>query len=204
MSEKGLVYVISGPSGSGKGTVVEVLRKLCPGLGVSISATTRAPRENEAEGVHYYFKSREEFESLIADGEVIEHTIYNNNYYGTLRAEVKRIIEGGRDVLLEIEVDGGGQIKRLMGDECVLIMLVAPSAAEQERRLRARGTESEEVIAARVERAKAEVREAVNYDYIVVNETDGQEECARRIMAIMDSAHLTESRMIGFLDEYFR
>jgi len=165
----GIVFVISGPSGSGKGTVVEVLRGIYDGAEVSVSATTRKPREGEVDGVNYYYKTREEFENLIRNGEVLEHTEYNGNYYGTLKSEAERITGSGRDLLLEIEVDGGGQVKRLMGDRCVTVMLVAPDSAELERRLRGRGTETDDVIKGRLMRAREELLEAPNYDYVVVN-----------------------------------
>jgi len=199
----GLVFVISGPSGSGKGTVVNILREICPNAGLSISATSRKPREGEAEGVNYYYKTREEFEALIEAGEVLEHTEYNGNYYGTLKSEVQRITAEGHDVILEIEVDGGGQVERLLGDNCILVMLIAPSAEEQEARLRGRGTESEEVIQGRLARAKAEIREAVNYDYVVVNENGKIRECAEEIMAIMKAEHRRTSRMSEYISEYF-
>lgn len=199
----GVVFVISGPSGSGKGTVVEILREIYPDAGVSISATSRKPREGEIEGVNYYYKTREEFEKLIEDDEVLEYTEYNGNYYGTLRSEVRRIIAEGKDIILEIEVDGGAQVKRLMGDDCVTIMLIAPSAEEQERRLRGRGTETDEVIAGRLERATAEIHEAVNYDYVVVNENGGTEECAATIMAIIKAEHKKSRRMMNYISEYF-
>jgi len=200
---RGVILVISGPSGSGKGTVVEELRSLYPNVGVSVSATTRQPREGEAEGVNYYYKTREEFEKLIEDGEVLEYTQYNGNYYGTLKSEARRITGEGKDLILEIEVDGGGQIKRLMGDEAATIMLIAPSAEEQERRLRGRGTETEEVIQARLLRAKEEIKEAVNYEYIVVNETGKARECAEEILAIIMAEHRNNYRMMKYIREYF-
>ena len=203
MSKRGIVIVISGPSGSGKGTVVKELRGICPTMQVSVSATTRLPREGETNGVEYYFKTREEFEGLIERGEVLEYTQYNGNYYGTLKSEAERIISAGDDLILEIEVDGGGQIKRLMGNECVSVMLIAPSAAEQESRLRGRGTESEEVIQGRLARAKAEIREAVNYDYVVVNESGKQAECAETILAIIKAEHFRTERMSSYIAEYF-
>ena len=166
---KGIVIVISGPSGSGKGTVVEQLRKIYPNAGVSVSATTRQKRTGEVDGVHYHYKSREEFEKLIESGEVLEHTTYNGNYYGTLRSEAEKIVNSGRDLILEIEVDGAGQIKKLLGDECTAVMLIAPDYAELERRLRGRGTDSEEAILNRLATARKEISLAPMYDYIVVN-----------------------------------
>ncbi len=199
----GIVFVISGPSGSGKGTVVELLRSIYPDAGVSVSATSRLPREGEKEGVSYYYKSKEEFESLIEAGQVLEYTQYNGNYYGTLKSEVERITAEGKDVILEIEVDGGGQVQRLLGNRCVRIMLIAPSAQEQERRLRDRGTESEEVIQGRLARAKAEILEAKNYEYVVVNETDRTKECAEEILAIIKAEHRQSDRMMEYIREYF-
>jgi len=129
--KKGLVFVVSGPSGSGKGTVVEELKKIAPNIGVAVSATTRAPRPGEAEGVTYYYKTREEFEALLAAGEILEHTEYSGNLYGTLKSEARKVIGEGRDLILEIEVDGGGQVKRLLGDACVLVMQLGPNAGER-------------------------------------------------------------------------
>ncbi len=203
MKKEGIIFVISGPSGSGKGTVCEVLRKINPDTAISVSATTRSPREGEIDGVSYHFITRDRFEELIRDGEVLEYTQYNGNYYGTLRSEAEKIISAGRDLILEIEVDGGGQIKRLMGDRACGIMLIAPDAAEQESRLRGRGTESEEVIMGRLARAKEEIKEAPNYDYIVINETGKTEECAEEILAIMKAAHFSYSRMKQVTDHYF-
>ena len=200
---KGIVVVISGPSGSGKGTVVEELRRIHPAAGVSVSATSRSPREGEENGVHYYFKTREEFEELIRNGEVLEHTVYNGNYYGTLKAEAERIIDSGRDLILEIEVDGAGQIKRLLGEKCATVMLIAPDAAEQERRLRGRGTESEDVIRGRLERARAEIALAPEYDYVVVNGQDQVSACAAEIASILLAERRRSARMRHVTDHFF-
>ncbi|MGN1409045.1 MAG: guanylate kinase [Eubacteriales bacterium] len=200
---KGMVIVISGPSGSGKGTVVEELRRIYPKAGVSVSATTRQPREGEIDGVHYHYKTRDEFEELIKNGEVLEYTEYNGNYYGTLKSEAERIVGGGDDLILEIEVDGAGQIKKLLGDKCAAVMLIAPNAVEQEKRLRGRGTESEDVIQGRLERAKEEVRLAPMYDYIVVNENGKAKECAQTVMSIIISEHRRYARQEEFIKHYF-
>ena len=201
--EKGLLFVISGPSGSGKGTIVEELRKIAPNIGVAVSATTRAPRPGEVDGVTYHYKTREEFEALLAAGEILEHTEYSGNLYGTLKSEAEKVIGAGRDLILEIEVDGGGQVKRLLGEDCVLIMLLAPDAAEQERRLRDRGTETEEKIRMRMEKAHTEIAVAGEYEYLVLNETGKQEECAENLLAILKAAHLTYPRMRHITDHYF-
>ncbi len=203
MNREGIIFVISGPSGSGKGTVCEELRRINPDTAISVSATTRSPRAGEVDGVSYHFITRERFEELIEAGEVLEYTQYNGNYYGTLRSEAERIVSEGRDLILEIEVDGAGQIKRLLGDRVCGIMLIAPDAAEQEARLRGRGTESEEVIRGRLDRAKEEIKEAPNYDYIVINETGKTAECAADIVAIMKSAHYVYGRMKAVTDHYF-
>lgn len=200
---KGIVIVISGPSGSGKSTVVEQLRKIYPNAGVSVSATTRQKRTGEVDGVHYHYKSREEFEKLIESGEVLEHTTYNGNYYGTLRSEAEKIVNSGRDLILEIEVDGAGQIKKLLGDECTAVMLIAPDHKELERRLRGRGTDTEEAILNRLATARKEISLAPMYDYIVVNENGKVEECAENIVAIIKAECQKYSRRENFISHYF-
>ena len=200
---EGIIFVISGPSGSGKGTVMEILKELYPEAGLAVSATTRAKRDYEEEGREYFFKTREEFERLLDAGEILEHTVYNGNYYGTLKSEADRILGEGADLLLEIEVDGAGQIKRLFGERAVSIMLIAPSGEEQARRLRGRGTDSEEVIAARVKRAYEEIRQAPFYDYVTVNENDRARECAEGILSIIRAEHKKSRRMAGYIHDYF-
>lgn len=165
--KKGLLIVVSGPSGCGKGTVLgEIKDKL--GLCYSVSATTRAMREGEVDGVNYHYLQKSQFEKLIAEDKVLEYTTYCGNYYGTLREEVENKRNQGQDVLLEIEVVGAANVKRLCPD-AVLIFIAPPSIHELERRLRKRGTETEEVIAERVSQAEREIKCAENYDYIIVN-----------------------------------
>lgn len=203
MNEKGLIIVVSGPSGSGKGTVVKELLATDKKVGLSVSATTRAPRPQETEGVHYHFMSKERFRTLLDNGEIVEHTEYSGNDYGTLRSEIERVTGTGLDLILEIEVEGAMQIKKLYGERAVLVMLIAPNAAEQERRLRNRQTESEAVIAARLERTRYELSLAPQYEYILVNETDGLTECAENLSHIIRAARQSRTRMEPVLDAYY-
>jgi len=204
MNKKGMLIVISGPAGSGKGTVVSLLREMLPDLGLSISATTRGIREavGEKDGVHYYFITRDDFEDALSRGEILEHTVYNGNYYGTPKAEVERVLSSGRDMILEIETDGAMQIKRLYPD-AVTVMLLPPDFATLEARLRGRGTEKEEDILTRLNKARAEVPLADRYDYVVVNATDGARKCAEDIASILRAEHLRPSRQKHITDNFF-
>ena len=168
MKRKGLLIVLSGPSGCGKGTMVaEILRR--GGCAVSVSATTRAPREGEENHVHYHFISKEEFRQRIAADGLLEYAEYCGNYYGTPRAEVDAMREEGKNVILEIEVQGGLQIREKCPD-AVLIFTIPPSIEELRRRLHKRGTETEDVIETRISRAKEELPIARQYDYIILND----------------------------------
>lgn len=203
MNEKGLIIVVSGPSGSGKGTVVRELLQKDNRVGLSISATTRAPRPGETDGEQYFFISKERFQTLLAEGEIVEHTEYSGNFYGTLRSEIERVTDTGRDLLLEIEVEGAMQIKKLYGTRAVLVMLIAPNAAEQQRRLRERQTETDEVIRARLERTKYEMGLAPQYEYILVNETGRLAECTETLSTIIRAARQSLERMQPTLDTYY-
>ncbi len=178
---KGLLIVLSGPSGSGKGTVRDVLMRGRDFV-YSVSATTRAPRVGETDGVDYHFITREDFEGRIRDGEMLEYTVYNGNYYGTPLHEAMRILDEGRNLILEIEVEGAMNVKRLYPD-AVLIMLLPPSFSVQAARLRGRGTESEEVIEGRLARTREELRYLPRYDYIVYNREI--EACADEILSVI-------------------
>lgn len=199
---RGMLIVISGPAGSGKGTVVKELRSQLPGLGLSVSATTRSPRPGEEDGVHYYFMSRDDFEEALSHGEILEHTVYCGNYYGTLRSEVERVLSGGHDLILEIEADGAMQVKRLFPDT-ITIMLIPPDSQVLEARLRGRGTETDDVILARLRRAREEIVISEKYDYIVVNKDNGVAECARDIAGILAAEHLRSSRMKPVTSRFF-
>ncbi len=200
--KKGLIFVISGPSGSGKGTVVKLLREMVPTLGFSVSATTRAPRPGEEDGVNYYFITRERFEELLRNGMILEYTEYSGNYYGTLKSEAERVLSDGRDIILEIEVEGALQVKDILPEDTVTIMLIAPDKAELERRLRGRGTETDDVIATRLSRAVTELSLAEKYDYVVVNETNKSDSCAEQIKGIISSEHAKYHRMKDTVDSY--
>ncbi len=185
---KGILFIISGPAGSGKGTVVKEIINNHKDIALSVSATTRKPRPGEENGVHYYFISKEEFEGRIERGEILEYTTYCDNYYGTPLKEVKRALNYGQDIILEIEVDGAMQVKKKVRNS-VAIMLTPPDGETLERRLRNRGTETEEVIKWRLARAKEEILLLPKYDYSVVNEDGKITECADLIYDIIKAEH---------------
>jgi guanylate kinase len=194
-AREGLLIVISGPAGSGKGTVLRRIfdsSKHGREFAFSVSATTRAPRPGEVDGVNYHYLTREDFEARIARDELLEYTEYCGNFYGTLKKETEAVLESGKNLILEIEVEGAMNIKRLCPDSAVLIMLLPPSYAIQEQRLRGRATETEEVIKRRLERTKEEMEYLPEYDYVVYNYDGQAEECAREIEGIV---HAEKSAM---------
>ncbi len=191
MAGKGLLLVVSAPSGGGKGTILKELFAQDDNLRLSVSATTRAPRPGEEHGKQYYFISREEFESLISQNKMLEHAEYVGNYYGTPRDPVEEWLAAGNDVVLEIEVQGGAQVKKLM-PECVSIFILPPSMKVLEERLRGRGTEAEETVQKRLSTARREIPQAKEYDYIVFN--DRLEDAVDDIQAILRAEKLKYSR----------
>ena len=200
--EKGLLVVVSGPAGSGKGTVNQILREL-PDYAFSVSATTRAPRPGEVDGVNYHYISVEEFEKRIRADELLEYTKYCGNYYGTLKKETEAVWESGRNLILEIEVEGAMNVKRLCPDSAVLIMLLPPTYAVQEQRLRGRATETEVVILKRLERAKEEMEYLSQYDYVVYNHDGRAEECAGEINGIVRAEKHSIRRNPDAKDRFF-
>ena len=198
--KRGLLFVISGPSGCGKGTVVSLLEKQHD-FAVSVSATTRAPRDGEIDGVHYHFWTAERFEEAIAGGEMLEYTLYSGSkkYYGTPKARIAEQLESGRDVILEIEVDGAMQVKKRM-PEAILIFMVPPSMKALRERLIGRGTESADVIEARMNRAYEELKLAHDYDYILVNGENSAEETAQKLLGIAAAEKLRASRNTDFIN----
>ena len=185
--KKGTLTIISGFSGAGKGTVMKaLLAKYSDQYALSISATSRKPREGELDGREYFFKTKEEFEELIAQGKLIEYAKYVDNYYGTPAEYVEEQRQAGKDMILEIEIQGALQVKEKY-PEAMLIFLTPPSIPELKKRLIGRGTEEMSVIDARLKRAKEEARFMEQYDYIVVNDT--VEECVERIHRLIQSQH---------------
>ncbi|GGN96005.1 guanylate kinase [Saccharibacillus kuerlensis] len=183
---KGLLIVLSGPSGVGKGTVCSALRKRLPGLVYSVSATTRSPREGEQHGVNYFFKSQEEFREMIAGNQLLEYAQYVDNFYGTPRDFVEQTIEAGNDIILEIEVQGALKVKETF-PEGVFIFLTPPSLKELKDRIVGRGTETESVIHNRLSVAEEEIALMRHYDYAVVN--DEVDKACMRIESIIVAEH---------------
>ena len=179
--KKNVLAVISGPSGVGKGTVIKKMFELCPGLCESVSCTTRAPRAGEVDGKDYFFIPKERFEQMISRGELLEYSAHFENYYGTPKAFVEEKLEMC-DVILEIDVDGALMVKK-SHPSAVLIMITPPDMQELERRLKKRGTESDEKIALRISRAEYELSKSDKYDYCVVN--DDVTRAAESILAII-------------------
>lgn len=183
---KGTLYIITAPSGCGKGTLLgDAVKK--HGLCYSVSATTRSPREGEIDGVHYFFKSREEFSDMIKNDEFLEYAEYCGNLYGTPRAAVERLISEGKDVLFEIEVQGALNLKKKL-PEAVSVFIMPPSVKELKRRLLKRGTEAEETVNKRLQKAKSEIPAAESFDYVIVN--DRLEDAQKELDAVIVAARL--------------
>ena len=198
MKQKGILIVISGFSGAGKGTLVKALLQKYDNYALSVSMTTRAPRPGERDGVEYFFSTREEFEKAIAEDGLVEYATYCDNYYGTPRAYVEEQLSEGRNVILEIEIQGALKIKEKF-PESLLIFITPPNAAELKRRLENRGTETAEVIAKRLARACEESEGVEAYDYIVIN--DILEECVENVHDLVDAARQAPVRRKEFIKE---
>ena len=196
--KKGILLVVSAPSAGGKGTILKELFRQDGNLRMSVSATTRQPRPGEENGKDYYFMSREEFQELVAGGRMLEHAEYVGNCYGTPREPVEEWLAQGLDMVLEIDVQGGAQIKRLAPD-CVSVFITPPSMEVLEKRLRDRGTEDDETVRKRLAAAREELPHAEDYDYIVVN--DRLEDAVEDMLAILRSEKRKYVRNPGFVQQ---
>ena len=192
MAKKGMLIVLSGPSGSGKGTIISKLLAQRDDTVLSISMTTREPREGEIDGVHYYFTSRDDFEKMQSLGAFLESAEYNGNYYGTPESNVRNWLAEGKNVILEIEVQGAEKVMDYRSD-LVSVFITIPSMEELYRRLKGRGTESEETIQKRMAVAKRELQRAFRYDYVVIN--DEVDLAVERINTIIEAEQMRFARM---------
>lgn len=196
---RGLIVAVSGPSGVGKGTVLarveELLEQADPGsVGHSISVTTRAPRGQEKDGVEYFFRTKEQFEQMIKDDEIVEYDTYVDNYYGTPAGPLKEMVTKGQDVLFDITIEGSLALNRKFDVDTVTIFILPPSMEELENRLRGRGTETEEKVRKRLAQAKEEIGRAGEFEYLVTN--GDVDTAARQIVAIITAEKLKASKNI--------
>lgn len=198
MKREGILVVLSGFAGTGKGSVVHGLMEQYEQYALSVSMTTRKPRPGEEEGVSYFFVDRERFEEEIKDGGLIEYASYCDNYYGTPKKYVQQQLKEGRDVILEIEIQGALKVKKQF-PTALLLFIVPPSAAELKRRLVSRGTETPEVIEKRMKRAAEEAEGIDEYDYIIIN--DSLEDCIRKTHEVINAARSTPVRNEAFIKE---
>ena len=198
MNRKGILVVVSGFSGVGKGTLMKLLTERYGQYALSISATTRSPRAGEEDGREYFFRTREAFEELIANDQLVEYAEYCGNYYGTPREYVESQMEQGRDVILEIELQGALKIKKKF-PKALLLFIVPPDAKTLLDRLRGRNTETEDVIQKRLARAAEESEGIEQYDYIIVN--DDLDTCVKQVHELIQSAHCKKSHNTAFIKE---
>ncbi len=197
-NRRGNLFVVSGPSGAGKGTVCKALLQKRDDVVMSVSATSRAPRPGEEDGVHYFFLTEDAFREKIDNGQMLEHAVFCGNYYGTPKAYVDEMLDAGKNVILEIEVQGAMQV-RAKHPEGVYIFILPPSMQELRSRLVGRGTETADVVEARLKTAEREFKYIEKYNYIVLN--DDIDKAAERFSAIMDAERCRMERNIDFIEE---
>jgi guanylate kinase len=200
LKRRGLLFVLSSPSGAGKSTIARMILEADDGIGLSVSATTRPIRAGEEDGADYHFVSNDEFDTLVASGAFLEWAHVFGHRYGTLKSEVMKQIESGRDVLLDIDWQGTQQLKQVDPD-IVRVFILPPSMEELERRLRFRATDSDEVIASRMARAAAEISHWAEYDYVFIN--DDAEHCRKLVHTVLKAERLKATRRI-FLHDFVR
>jgi guanylate kinase len=199
MQRRGLLIILSSPSGAGKSTLSKRLMAWDSTLGFSVSATTRLPRPGEVDGRDYYFRTRDQFEASVAGGEMLEHAEVFGNFYGSPRAPVEEAIHQGRDTLFDIDWQGGQQIRNsTLGKDVVSIFILPPSIAELERRLRARGQDSDEVIRARMAKSEAEISHWAEYDYVLIN--DDLDRAESDLRTIVTAERMRRDRQPGLSD----
>ena len=201
MQRKGLLIILSSPSGAGKSTLAKRLMLWDPTLRFSVSATTRAPRPGEEDGREYYFRSRAEFQTMVAAGDMLEHAEVFGNFYGSPKAPVEKAMAEGRDTLFDIDWQGGQQVKQAMSSNVVSSFILPPSMAELERRLRTRGQDSDEVIAGRMAKSEAEISHWAEYDYVLINNDLDQAEAD--LITILSAERMRRDRQPG-LSEFVR
>lgn len=201
MAEKGMLIVVSAPSGTGKGAIIERLLADDPNIRHSVSATTRNPRNGETNGVSYFFKEKKDFERMIANDELLEWDEYCGNYYGTPRQYIRETTDRGIDVILDITVAGAISIKRNYPD-AVMIFVLPPSIAELEKRITNRGSENENSLKQRLEYAYSEFRHVSEYEYVVVN--DNLETAVREVKTIVHAERMKYSRNPSIMDELYK
>ncbi|WP_260581899.1 guanylate kinase [Sphingopyxis sp. PET50] len=197
LNRRGVLFVLSSPSGAGKTTISRMMLEADGDIALSVSATTRPPRPGEIDGVHYHFVDTETFKQMAADGEFLEWAHVFGHRYGTPRAPVEALLATGKDVLFDIDWQGAQQLYQEAGPDVVRVFVLPPTMEELERRLRSRKTDSDAVIAARMERAANEISHWDGYDYVLIN--DAVEECYGEVMAILRAERLKRRRQIGLI-----
>ncbi len=194
---RGILFIVSSPSGAGKSTISRKLLASDPGLEMSVSATTRPPRPGEVDGKDYHFVNLDQFREMVAQSEFLEWAHVFGNRYGTPRGPVEKALSEGRDVLFDIDWQGAQQLYQQAGGDVIRVFIFPPSMDELERRLRSRGTDSNEVIEGRMSRASAEISHWDGYDYVLVN--DDADACFRHVKTILDAERLKRSRQTGLI-----